>query len=345
MPTSPSRSIVLTERRSGQPTSAKRARRAGVASPDPRYATVDGDLVFAVGQYGEVACLDAATGKEHWRKSLVDDFGGTVPHWGYAGMPLVDGDNVILMPGGRRGDLVALRKATGELVWQSKDLTDGIHYSSPIVEVIGGVRQYIQLTDASVAGIAAADGRLLWRAPRKGKTAVIPTPIYHDGCVYVTSGYGIGCNLFKISVDGDKFSATEVYANKVLTNHHGGAILVGEYLYGFSEGKGWTCQDFATGKAMWQDKKLGKGSLVYADGMLYLRAESGKGTMALIEATPEGYREKGASTSRIAASRTVGRTRSLSADAFIFGTKTCCCATTCRRNERPPLPWEACRAE
>jgi outer membrane protein assembly factor BamB len=255
--------------------------------------TVDGDLVFAVGQYGEVACLDAATGKEHWRKSLVDDFGGTVPHWGYSGMPLVDGDNVILMPGGSRGDLVALRKATGELVWQSKDFTDGIHYSSPIVEEIGGVRQYIQLTDASVAGIAAADGRLLWRAPRKGKTAVVPTPIYHDGCVYVSSGYGVGCNLFKISVDGDKFSTTEVYANKVMTNHHGGVILVGEYLYGFSEGKGWTCQDFATGKAMWQDKKLGKGSLVYADGMLYLRAESGKGTMALVEATPDGYREKG----------------------------------------------------
>jgi outer membrane protein assembly factor BamB len=140
--------------------------------------TVDGDLVFAVGQYGEAVCVDAATGKERWRKSYLKDFGGKVPEWGFVGMPLVDGENVILAPGGRRGDLVALRKETGELVWQSKGLTDGIHYSSSIVVEIGGVRQYIQLTDASVAGIAAADGRLLWRAPRQGRTAVIPTPIY-----------------------------------------------------------------------------------------------------------------------------------------------------------------------
>ena len=154
------------------------------------------------------------------------------------------------------------------------------------------MRQYIQLTDASVAGVAAADGRLLWRAPRKGQTAVVPTPIYHDGCVYVTSGYGAGCNLFKISSDAGKFSAEQVYANKLMTNHHGGAVLVGEYVYGYSDNKGWTCQDFKTGKAVWQSKHLGKGSLVYADGMLYLRAEAGTGAVALIEATPKAYREK-----------------------------------------------------
>ena len=85
-----------------------------------------------------------------------------------------------------------------------------------------------------------------------------------------------------------------MYDNKVMANHHGGVVLIGKYLYGFSDGKGWTCQDFATGKAVWQEKsKLGKGSLVFADGMLYLRSEDGKGTVALIEATPDGYLEKG----------------------------------------------------
>ncbi|MGO8751494.1 MAG: PQQ-binding-like beta-propeller repeat protein [Thermoguttaceae bacterium] len=254
--------------------------------------TVDGDLVFAVGQYGEVCCANSATGKEIWRKDYAKDFGGQLPEWGYSGMPLVDGDRVILAPGGKRGDLVALKKDTGELIWQSKDFKDSIHYASPIVAEIDGVRQYIQLTDASVAGVAAADGRLLWRAPRKGQTAVVPTPIYHDGCVYVTSGYGAGCNLFKISSDAGKFSAEQVYANKLMTNHHGGAVLVGEYVYGYSDNKGWTCQDFKTGKAVWQSKHLGKGSLVYADGMLYLRAEAGTGAVALIEATPKAYREK-----------------------------------------------------
>jgi outer membrane protein assembly factor BamB len=266
----------------------------------PRAApTVDGELLFAVGQYGEVVCLDTATGQQRWRKDYVGDFGGRLPEWGYAGMPLVDGPHVILMPGGSAGDLVALNKTSGELVWQSAELADSIHYSSPVAADIGGVRQYVQLTDASVAGIAAADGRVLWRAARHGATAVIPTPIVHDGYVYVTSGYGAGCNLFKVTAEDGKFSVQQIYANKVMTNHHGGVILVDGHIYGYSEGKGWTCQDFLTGEAVWQEKgRLGKGSLVYADGMFYLRAEdggragAGHGTVALIKATPDGYQEQ-----------------------------------------------------
>jgi len=163
-----------------------------------------------------------------------------------------------------------------------------------IAAELGGVRQYIQLNAGSVAGIAAADGKLLWRATRKGETAVIPTPIYADGMVYVTSGYGIGCNLFRIGEKGGKFKAEQVYANKVMVNHHGGVIKVGVHVYGYSDSKGWTCQDFRTGEAKWQEKeKLGKGSLVYADRRFYLRQEDKPGTVALIEATPEGYREHG----------------------------------------------------
>ena len=91
-----------------------------------------------------------------------------------------------------------------------------------------------------------------------------------------------------------KFSAEQVYANKVMANHHGGVIKVGDCVYGYSEGKGWTCQDFKTGEAKWQEKeKLGKGSIAFADGRFYLRQEGGRGTVALIEASPEGYKEHG----------------------------------------------------
>ena len=173
----------------------------------------------------------------------------TRPEWGFTAMPLIDDDNVILVPGGKEGDLVALDKKTGKLVWRSKELTDNIHYSSPILAEIGGVRQIIVLTEKSVAGICAADGHLLCARLRKGSTAVIPTPICHDDCVYVTSGYEAGCNLFKIASEGANFSATQVYANKTMTNHHGGVILVGKELYGFSDGKGWICQNFATGRS------------------------------------------------------------------------------------------------
>jgi outer membrane protein assembly factor BamB len=109
----------------------------------------------------------------------------------------------------------------------------------------------------------------------------------------VTSGYGIGCNLFQIDKTGDEFKASQVYANKVMVNHHGGVVRVDDYLYGYSDGKGWVCQEYKTGKMIWSDKSVGKGSLTCADGHLYLRGEDGKGAIVLVEATPEGYREKG----------------------------------------------------
>jgi outer membrane protein assembly factor BamB len=199
----------------------------------------------------------------------------------------------VITPGGAEGAIVALDEKTGAVLWRSKGFTDSPHYSSIIIEEIGGVRQYIQLTAQSVAGVAATDGKVLWQAPRPGRVAVIPTPICSDGFVYVTSGYGVGCNLFKVSVAGAKFSAEEVYANKVMANHHGGVIKVGDYVYGYSEGKGWTCQDFKSGEAKWEEKeKFGKGAIAYADGHFYLRSED-KGTVALIDAAPDGYHERG----------------------------------------------------
>lgn len=255
--------------------------------------TVDGELLFTVGQYGELVCVETSKGEEKWRKDYSKDFGSSRPDWGWSESPLVDGDQVVVTPGGSKGAIVALDKKSGAVLWQTKDFADPAHYSSLIKVEIGGVAQYIQLTANHVVGIAAKDGKVLWRAVRKGETAVIPTPIYDNGYVYVSSGYNAGCNLFKISEQNGIFSAQQVYANKVMENHHGGVIKVGDYVYGYSESGGWTCQDFKTGQAKWQGKKLGKGSLVYADERLYLREEEGAGTVALIEASPEGCKEHG----------------------------------------------------
>jgi outer membrane protein assembly factor BamB len=255
--------------------------------------TVDGELVFALGQFGDVICVKAQDGTAVWRKHLTTDFGGPLMEWGFSESPLVDGEQVLFTPGGPNGTVVALNKQTGDLIWQTKDWTDNAHYSSIILAEIDGVRQYIQLTDKSLAGVAPKDGKLLWKVARKGSTAVIPTPIYADRQVYVSSGYGTGCNLFKVA-KGSPFTATQVYANKVLENHHGGVVKLGEFLYGYSENKGWTCQNFKSGVAQWQEKtKLGKGSLVYADGCFYCREEAENGVVALVEASPTGYVEKG----------------------------------------------------
>ncbi len=288
--------VIALNRADGAPVWTAKLGKSGPVG-DPKFEgprstpTVDGDFLFVLGQWGELVCLSATDGKEVWRKELVKDFSGTLPSWGYAESPLVDGDNVSVTPGGQKGAVVALNKKTGAVVWQSKEFTDPAHYSSLVPVEYGGVRQYVQLTPASVAGVAAADGKLLWRGPRKGNVAVIPTPIFDDGFAYVTSGYGAGCNLFKVSAADGKFTAEQVYANKVMANHHGGVIKLGDYVYGFSEGKGWTCQNFKTGEAKWQEKGIGKGSIAYADGRFYLRREDGPGTIALIEASPEGYKE------------------------------------------------------
>ncbi len=256
--------------------------------------TVDGQHVYVQGPVGDVVCLTAADGKEVWRANLKQEYGGGVPHWGYSDSLLVEGDLVITIPGGKQGTVLALDKKTGKEAWRSKGLEDKAHYVSPMMAEIGGVRQVIVFTDKHVAGIAPKDGAVLWQAERPGATAVIPTPVVKDDHVYVTSGYGIGSDLFKVTNEGGKFSAKAVYTkNKNMVNHHGGVILLDGNLYGYSDGKGWVCQDMMTGELKWKEKDaLGKGTISYADGRFYLRDEK-KGTVVLIEASPAAYKEVG----------------------------------------------------
>lgn len=251
--------------------------------------TVDGDRVYALSGAGSLVCVSVADGKVLWTKTM-SDLGGKRPGWGFTESVLVDGDRVLCTPGGSRGALAALNKLTGEVLWQSKDFTDGAQYASIVPATFHGVPQYVQLTMNSVVGVAATDGKMLWRSEWPGRTAVIPTPICHNGHVYVTSGYGVGCKLVRVGPDNQ---ASDVYENKVMKNHHGGVILVGDHLYGHSDGAGWLCQEFMTGKEVWSERsKLGKGAIAYADGMLYCLEED-SGTVALIEASPSGWSEHG----------------------------------------------------
>jgi outer membrane protein assembly factor BamB len=263
--------------------------------PGPRATPAsDGELVFALGQDGDLVCAELATGKEKWRKNLAKDFGGKMMSgWRWSESPLLDGDLVLCTPGGSKGTVVALKKSSGDTAWQSSELTDAAAYASLVPVEIGGTRQYLVLTAASVAGIGAADGKVLWRAERSGKTAVIPTPVYKDGLVCVSSSYGVGCNAFRITLAEGKFKAEEAYSGKDMMNHHGGLILVGDHLYEMDDKGGLKCFEYKTGKLVWSEKSVGKGSIAYADGHLICRNERGNGTITLVEATPEGYREQG----------------------------------------------------
>jgi outer membrane protein assembly factor BamB len=265
----------------------------GDGYPGPRATpTVDGDRVYAMGQFGDLVCV-TADGKEVWRKNLEKDFGGKMMSgWGFAESVLVDGDNVVCTPGGKQGTILALNKATGEPVWRSKQYTDSAAYSSLVAAEIGGKKQYVQLTGDSVAGVDAKTGDLLWRAERKGPTAVIPTPVVQGEHVFVTSGYDAGGDLFKISLEGGKFKADRVYHSKDFSVKVGGAVLVDGCLYGFNNTQ-LLCMEFLTGKVQWRNRSVGMGAVTYADKHIYARGDAQPGPVALIEANPKKYSEKG----------------------------------------------------
>lgn len=253
--------------------------------------TVDGGQVLVLNQFSDLACLDAKSGKLIWKKNLIDDFGGKMMSgWKYSESPLVDGDKVVCTPGGRQGTVVAVSRKNGKKIWQTSEWTDTAGYSSVIIKTIHGVRQYVQLTGQSVAGINPDTGKIIWKADRTGKTAVVTTPVVKGDIVFVTSAYGVGCNAFQVTRNGSKWSIREIYANKNIANHHGGVVKLGDHVFG-SSGATFRCLDIATGELAFNERSVGKGATAYADGRLYLRAESGP--VALIEATTRGLKEAG----------------------------------------------------
>jgi outer membrane protein assembly factor BamB len=265
--------------------------------------TVDGELIYVVGVGGDLVCLESATGTIRWRKNFKKDFEGRMMSgWGYSESPLVDGDKLVVTPGGAKATLVALHKKTGDVIWKAQvppgetsKATPGQRnasgYSSVIVAEVDGHREYIQFLGRGVIGVDATDGRFLWAydAPAN-KTANISTPIYHDHLVFAASAYDTGGGLAQLVRVGNEIKAEEKYFTKHMQNHHGGMILLDGYLYGADGGK-LACLEFKTGKVMWAEGKAGKGSIAYADGRLYYRNEGGP--MLLVEASPQKYIEHG----------------------------------------------------
>lgn len=270
--------------------------RNGYGSGPRGTPTVEGDYLYALSSGGVLACLKAKDGEKVWSVNLTgpSGLGGARPTWNYSESPLVDGEQVICTPGGSQGAMAALDKKTGAVLWRSKELTDPAGYSSPVPVTVGGIRQYVQLTMKGVAGVAAKDGRLLWYYRNsKYSTAVIPSPIIHENYVYAVAGYRAGAVLLKLTPDGNGTKAEQLYdqdAMRVMDNKHEGVVLVGDYVYGWSDRGGWTCQELKTGKLMWQSKDFGKGSLTSAGGMLYCYSED-TGAVALVAANPDGWRE------------------------------------------------------
>lgn len=282
--------------------------------------TVDGDRLYAIGNDGELACFQVADGKIIWQHSMKADFGGRPPMWNYRESPLIDGNQLVCTPGGPDATIVALDKLTGKLIWKCKvpddssassgappgrggrgrpDMSSGA-YASAIAIDVDGQRQYVQLTAKALVGVAASDGKLLWRYNKPANFMGIncTTPLYHDGMVFASSAYGTGGGLARLTKDAEGgIKADEVWFTKKLQNHHGGVIFFDGCLYGANggnEGGALVCLDFKTGDVLWNQRTEGrapKGSIALADGRFYYRCEDG--TMLLIEPSSKEYIERG----------------------------------------------------
>ncbi len=272
--------------------------------PDARTTpNVDGDRVYVISGAGEVVCLNIDNAETLWYVNAFEKFNGKTGSWGIAESPLVDDKCVYYTVCGPETTLIALNKKDGELVWKTRSLDDNSAYVSPIMIQRGGKRLIVGVTARYIIGVDAADGTLLWNYPYAQKHPAsrerlgyinANTPLYHDGEIYVTSGYDHVGVMLTVAEDGKEVSLK--WVNKELDTHHGGVVRDNGCIFGASwegnaDGK-WMCLDWNTGKLKWEHHWEGKGSIIYAEGMLYCYEEN-NANLALIKADPDGFKPYG----------------------------------------------------
>jgi outer membrane protein assembly factor BamB len=266
------------------------------STPESRATpTVEGSKVYTSSGLGDIACFDGTSGEVIWSYKASEMNQGTYGRWGIAESLLIDGDMLYFSPGGPETMTIALNKATGEILWKSESLNDKPGYVSPILVDYAGEKVIVNVSLEHVYAVDASNGDILWKVshpnPREGREMIFcVTPLFHDGRVYVTGGYNMGGMLVEIADDGR--SADIVWTDDLLDVHHGGVVLVNGYIYGANwlhNGDGnWCCIDWETGEKMWEEHWNCKGSIISAEGMLYIYDEK-RGNVGLLRATPEKF--------------------------------------------------------
>jgi outer membrane protein assembly factor BamB len=253
---------------------------------------VDGERLYHENAHGALVCLDAKTGKKLWAVDLTQAFGGRGGAYGYAESPLLDGEHLICSPGGDAA-MVALDRKTGATVWKSPSAGEPAGYATPILAQYKGLRLLLTMSERGLIGVNADSGDLLFKFelvnPRYVANCV--TPVYHDGRVFISNGYGTGSVLLQLTVDGAKASVAPLWRCTALDNRHGGVILLNGSLYGASQenSKGlWCCVDWESGRLTYAEKGVGEGSATAAEGMLYILSERGK--VGLVKAVPTEHK-------------------------------------------------------
>jgi len=248
--------------------------------------TIDGERLYLMSGHGRIACYNAKTGERVWFKDTLDEFEGENIEWGIAESVLIEGDMAICTPGGKDATVVALDKTNGQTIWTSKGLSERSAYCTPAIIDRGPNRIILTMVQQSIVGIDARTGEVYWRHPNKVSYDISAvTPVYENGMMYVSNGYRHGGHMFLLSADGT--ASEKKWSAKNPDVHHGGVVLVDGCVHGAGTDQKWYCVELATGKVKFSERLVGKGSVIYADGMLYGYGE--KGDVGLIKIGPGGY--------------------------------------------------------
>lgn len=261
---------------------------AGGGYPGTRTTpTVDGDRLFLLSSMGVAVALSAKDGATLWSVDLLDRFKGKNIYFGMSESPLVDGDRVIFTAGGKDAAVVALDKATGETVWATKGLSETSAYCNPVILDNGKHRQIVTMVQKSLVGLHPESGKVLWQESMPAEYDIHSTsPVIKGNRIYITHGYDQGGHLYELAADGR--SVKKLWRDEKLDVHHGGAVVVGDVIYGAASKKTWYALDMETGAELASIRRAGKGAVTYADGLLYGYVESGD--VLLVNPDPKDFR-------------------------------------------------------
>ncbi len=248
--------------------------------------TYDDGTVYVLSSMGQAVALDATTGKIQWQVNILESFGAENLYFGVSESPLVDGENVIFTPGGKDAVVVALNKKTGETHWVTKGLPGPSAYCSPRILEHGKHRQLVTFLAKEMIGIDPESGSLLWRHEVPVSYDIhANSPLFDGDMIYVSHAYGKGSQAFRLAADGK--SVSPVWSEEKLDIHHGGGVLLNGNLYGAADKKTWHILDGKSGESLASIRRLGKGAVVFADGLLYGYTEAGE--VLLVNPDPKSF--------------------------------------------------------
>ncbi|MDF1576330.1 MAG: PQQ-binding-like beta-propeller repeat protein [Bacteroidales bacterium] len=248
--------------------------------------TIMGDKIYLLSGHGKLYCFENETGDILWSKDLIKDFGGTNIQWGMNETPVIDGEIIYIIPGGKKNNLVALNRQTGETVWSTPGTGELTAYCTPLLFEHHGRKMLATHFESHLVGFDAATGEMLWKQHQPNEWSVHSnTPIYQDGRLFYLSGYGQGGGMLELSRDGN--SVKKVWSHTRMDSRMGGAVLVDGYIYGSGDSRVWSCLDWESGEEKYTSGEIGIGAVIYADGMLYCYTQ--KGELALVKPNPSGF--------------------------------------------------------